>query len=243
MTKRTIPAAKGKLGVLMPGMGAVTSTFIAGVQLARKGLARPLGSLTQFQNIRLGKRYENRAPLIKNFVPLAALEDLTFGGWDIFEDSMWDAAMNAGVLAEHQLAPVRKELESVVPMPAVFDQAYVRNLKARQFKKGATKMHLAEQLMKDIELFKKSSGADRLVMVWCGSTEVSMERTAAHETVESLEKAMKANSQDVPPSMIYAYAAIRSGIPYANGAPNLSADIPALVDLAEKNGVPICGKD
>ncbi len=243
MAKRPIASSKGKLGVLLPGMGAVTSTLIAGVELAKKGMAAPKGSLTQLQTLRLGKRYENRAPLIKDFVPLAGLDDLVFGGWDIFEDSMWEAALKAGVLAEHQLAPVRKELESVVPMPAVFDQAYVRNLKPRQVKKAANKLQLAEQIMKDIELFKRSSGADRLVMIWCGSTEVSMEIGSAHESVEALEKAMKADSDDVPPSMIYAYAAIRSGIPYANGAPNLSADIPALVELAEKNGVPIAGKD
>ena len=243
MSPKKIPAAKGRLGVLLPGMGAVTSTFIAGVELAKKGLAKPIGSLTQLQTIRLGKRYENRAPLIKDFVPLASMGDLVFGGWDIFEDSMWEAAMKAGVLSETQLSPVRKELESVVPMPAVFDQAYVRNLKARQQKKAATKFDLAEQLIKDIALFKKSSGADRLVMIWCGSTEVSMEQSAVHETIEAFEKGLKANSPDIPPSMIYAYAAIRSGVPYANGAPNLSADVPALVELAEKNGVPMCGKD
>ncbi|MBI5596972.1 MAG: inositol-3-phosphate synthase [Elusimicrobia bacterium] len=243
MSPRKVPAAKGRLGVLLPGMGAVTSTLIAGVELAKKGLAKPIGSLTQLQTIRLGKRYEDRAPLIKEFVPLAGLEDLVFGGWDIFEDSMWEAAMKAGVLSEAQLAPVRKELEAIVPMPAVFDQDYVRNLKARQQKKAATKFELAEQVIKDIALFKKTSGAERLVMVWCGSTEVSMEPSAVHESVEAFEKGLKSNSPEIPPSMIYAYAAIRSGVPYANGAPNLSADIPALVELAERNGVPIGGKD
>ncbi|MBI3297454.1 MAG: inositol-3-phosphate synthase [Elusimicrobia bacterium] len=243
MTRRTIAPAKGRLGILLPGMGAVSSTFIAGVELAKKGLARPVGSLTQFQTIRLGKRYEDRAPLIKDFVPLAGLGDLVFGGWDIFEDSMWDAALKAGVLGEHQLAPVKDELDAIVPMPAVFDQAWVRNLKPLQAKKGATKLALAEQLIKDIEVFKKTSGADRVVMIWCGSTEVSLEPSAVHETIEAFEKGLKTNSPDIPPSMIYAYAAIRAGVPYANGAPNLSADIPALVELAEKNGVPIAGKD
>ncbi|TBR24547.1 inositol-3-phosphate synthase [bacterium] len=243
MAKRPIGPSKGKLGVLLPGMGAVSSTFIAGVELAKRGLARPLGSLTQLQTIRLGKRYEDRSPLIKDFVPLAGLSDLAFGGWDIFEDSMWDAALKAGVLGEHQLAPVKKELDAVVPMPAVFDQAYVRNLTPRQWKKGATKMHLADQLSKDIEVFKKSSGADRVVMVWCGSTEVSLEQSAVHESVEALEKGLKASSSEIPPSMIYAYAAARAGIPYANGAPNLSGDVPAIVELAEKNGSPIAGKD
>ncbi|MFH1725759.1 MAG: inositol-3-phosphate synthase [Elusimicrobiota bacterium] len=243
MTKKTIRPAEGKLGILLPGMGAVTSTFIAGLELIKKGLGEPKGSLTQLQTIRLGKRYENRNPLIKNFVPLAEIGDIVFGGWDIFEDSMWEAALKAGVLPEARILPVKKELESIVPMPAVFDQAYVRNLKASQAKKGADKMDLAKQLIKDIEIFKKNSGCDRLVMVWCGSTEVSMEQTAVHETVESLEDAMRKNSPDIPPSMIYAYAAIKSGIPYANGAPNLSADVPALVELAQKTGTPIAGKD
>ncbi|MFC1679999.1 inositol-3-phosphate synthase [Elusimicrobiota bacterium] len=243
MSKRSIKPAKGKLGVLLPGMGAVTSTFIAGVELIKKGFAIPKGSLTQLQRIRLGKRYEDRNPLIKNFVPLAKIEDLVFAGWDIFEDSMWEAAMKAGVLRESQIAPVRKELENIVPMPAVFDQAYVRNLKARQQKKGKNKMDLAQQLIKDIALFKKRSGVDRLVMVWCGSTEVSMEQTAVHESVDAFENGLRKSSPDIAPSMIYAYAAIKSGIPYANGAPNLSADVPALVELAQRNGSPIAGKD
>ncbi|OIO06423.1 MAG: inositol-3-phosphate synthase [Elusimicrobia bacterium CG1_02_63_36] len=243
MTKRTIKPAEGKLGVLLPGMGAVTSTFIAGVELMKKGLAAPKGSLTQLQRIRLGKRYENRNPRISEFVPLAQLSNLVFGGWDIFEDSVWEAALKAGVLPETRLAPVKKELEAIVPMPAVFDQSYVVNLKARQQKTGKNKMDLAEQLMKDIELFKKSNGCDRLVMVWCGSTEVHMEKTAVHETLEAFEQGLRDDSKDIPSSSIYAYAAIKSGVPYVNGAPNLSADFPALVELAEKNGVPIAGKD
>ncbi|HBL16415.1 MAG: inositol-3-phosphate synthase [Elusimicrobia bacterium GWA2_69_24] len=243
MTKRTIRPAKGKLGILLPGMGAVSSTFIAGVELIRRGLAEPKGSLTQLQRIRLGKRYENRNPLIKELVPLAELKDLRFGGWDIFEDSMWEACNKAGVLRESQIAPIRKELEAIRPMPAVFDQSYVKNLAPRQVKKWTNRMDLAQQLMRDIERFKKESGADRLVMIWCGSTETSMETAAAHESIEALEKAMKDDSRDIPPSMVYAYAAIKSGIPYANGAPNLSADIPALVDLADEAGTPISGKD
>jgi len=243
MAKRNIKPPKGKLGVLLPGMGAVTSTFIAGVEMIRKGLAEPKGSLTQLQTIRLGKRYENRNPLIKNVVPLAELGDLVFGGWDIFEDSMWDAAINAGVLREPQIAPVKKELDSVLPMPAVFDQAYVRNLKPKQVKKAKTKMDLANALIKDIELFKKRRKLDRLVMVWCGSTEVSMEETKVHRNIDAFEQGLRDSSVDIAPSMIYAYAAIKCGIPYANGAPNLSADIPALVELADRTGAPICGKD
>ncbi len=243
MTKRTIQPAEGKLGILIPGMGAVASTFIAGVELIKKGLATPKGSLSQLQRIRLGKRYENRNPLIKDFVPLSDLDSLVFGGWDIFEDTMWDSAMNAGVLREDQIKPIKKELEAIVPMPAVFDQSYVVNLKAKQQKTGKNKMDLAEQLIKDIELFKQNNNCDRLVMIWCGSTEVFMEKTKVHETIDAFEQGLRDNCKEIPPSSIYAYAAIKSGVPYANGAPNLSADFPALVELAEKNNVPICGKD
>ncbi len=243
MTKRTIKPAEGKLGILLPGMGAVTSTFIAGIELMKKGLATAKGSLSQLQTIRLGKRYENRNPLIKDFVPLAKVNDLVFGGWDIFEDSMWEACLNAGVLSETQIRPVKKELEGIIPMPAVFDQDFIRNLKPQQVKKGASKMDLAEQLIADIELFKKSSGANRLVMIWCGSTEILVEQKPVHESVESLEEGLRLSSPDIPPSMIYAYAAIKSGIPYANGAPNLSGDVPALVELARRTATPIIGKD
>ena len=237
-----IAPAAGRLGVLLPGMGAVTSTFIAGVELMKKGLGRPIGSLTQLQTIRLGKRYENRNPLIKDFVPLARMEDLVFGGWDLFDDNVYEAALKAGVLTPEQLAPVKKELSAIVPMPAVFDQSYVRNLRATQVKEG-NRWELAQQLMADIEQFKRKNKCDRVVMIWCGSTEVSTEPTELFNSIETLEEAMKDDSKEIPPSMVYAYAAIKLGIPYANGAPNLSADVPAMVELAERSGSPIAGKD
>jgi len=240
---RRIPPAKGRLGVLLPGMGAVTSTFIAGVELVKKGLGKPVGSVTQLQTIRLGKRYENRAPLIRDFVPLASLGQLVFGGWDLFPDDMWTAATKAEVLEKHRLEPVRKELEAVKPMTAVFDPAYVRNLKATHRKKGKTKWDLAAQVMADIAAFKKENGCDRVVMLWCGSTEILPERTAVHEDLEAFERGLKDSAPEIPPSMIYAYAALKSGVAYGNGAPNLSADIPALVELAALTGTPIMGKD
>ena len=240
---RPIAPAQGKLGILLPGMGAVTSTFIAGIELIKKGVSLPFGSLTQMQTIRLGKRYENRAPLIKEFVPLAELSDLAFGGWDIFEDSMHEAALKAGVLPESLLRPVRKELEAIRPWPAAFDQSYVRNLGGTHVKKEADKMGLAEAILRDIESFRKAQKLDRLVMIWCGSTEVHMETSPVHESIDSFEKGLRESSPDIPPSMIYAYAAILAGIPYANGAPNLSADVPALIELAQRNGVPVAGKD
>lgn len=243
MTKTKIKPAGGKLGVLMPGMGAVTSTVIAGVELAKKGLGRPFGSVTQLQRIRLGKRYENRNPLIRDFVKLAGIEDLVFGGWDIFPDSMYSAAMHAGVLQKDMLEPVKNELEAVKPMPAVFSRDFVKNLVPKQVKKGKNKMELAEALMRDIENFRKMTGVDRVVMVWCASTEIFLEPKPVHSTVEKFEKGLKGNSPDISPSMIYAYAAIKSGVPFANGAPNLCADIPALTDLAVKEGVPVAGKD
>jgi myo-inositol-1-phosphate synthase len=238
-----IPSAKGKLGVLLPGMGAVTSTFIAGVELVKKGLGKPVGSLTQLQTIRLGKRYENRAPLIKDFVPLAALDQLVFGGWDFFTDDMFVAATKAGVLDAAQLAPVKKELEAIKPMTAVYDPAYIRNIKAANPKKGKTKWDLAQQVIADIETFKKKNRCDRVVMLWCGSTEVLPNASPVHEDLEAFEEGLRNSSPEIPPSMIYAYAALKSGIAYGNGAPNLSADIPAMVELAELTGTPIMGKD
>jgi myo-inositol-1-phosphate synthase len=238
-----IRPAKGKLGVLLPGMGAVSSTFIAGVELAKKGLGKPIGSVTQLQTIRLGKRYENRSPLIKDFVPLASLEQLVFGGWDLFPDDMYTAAMKAAVLTPDMLAPVKKELEAVKPMTAVADAKYIKNLVPTHAKKGKTKLDLAQQVIADIESFKKKNGCDRVVMLWCGSTERLPEDAACHEDIESLEKGLRDNDPAIPPSMIYAYAAIKTGVAYGNGAPNLSADIPALVELAEQTQTPICGKD
>jgi myo-inositol-1-phosphate synthase len=238
-----IRPAKGKLGILLPGMGAVTSTFIAGVELVKKGLGQPIGSLTQLQTIRLGKRYENRAPLIKDFVPLAGLNDLVFGGWDLFPDNMYEAATKAGVLDKSVIDQVKKELEAVKPMPAVSDTAYIKNLKPTHVKKAKTKWDLAQQVIADIESFKKKNGCDRVVMLWCGSTEILPNDAACHQSIEALEEGLRNNDREIPPSMIYAYAAIKTGVPYGNGAPNLSADIPALVDLAERSGSPICGKD
>jgi myo-inositol-1-phosphate synthase len=224
-------------------MGAVTSTFIAGVELCKKGLGKPIGSLTQLQTIRLGKRYENRSPLIKDFVPLAALEDLVFGGWDLFADSMREAAAKAGVLEPGQIEPVCVELGAVKPMTAVHDPAYVRNLKGSHLKKGRTKWDLAQQVIADIRDFQKRTGARRLVMLWCGSTEVLPGPSPVHKSLAAFEEGLRQSSREIPPSMIYAYAAISLGIPYGNGAPNLSADIPALVGLAEKTSTPIAGKD
>lgn len=240
---KDIKPAKGKLGILIPGMGAVTSTFIAGVELMKKGLGIPIGSVTQMQRIRLGKRYENRHPLIKDFVPLAGLKDLVFGGWDIFTDDMYKTALKAGVLHPSQLEPVRTELEKIIPMPAVFDRHYVKNLYPQKTKKAKTKMQLAEMLIKDIENFAKKNKTARNVMIWCGSTEIFLKKTKTHSSLKSFEQGLKNNSKDISPSMIYAYAALKKGIPFANGAPNLSVDIPALTELAQKNGVAVSGKD
>ncbi|MEK7388682.1 MAG: inositol-3-phosphate synthase [Elusimicrobiota bacterium] len=238
-----IPPANGKLAVLLPGMGAVTSTFIAGVELIKKGLGKPVGSITQMQAIRLGKRYENRSPLIKDFVPLASLDQLVFGGWDLFTDDMFVAATKAGVLDAATLTPVAKELAAIKPMSPVYDPAYVKNLKAAAPKKGKTKWDLAQQVIADIESFKKKHGCERAVMLWCGSTEVLPPNAQCHEDAESFERGLKNNDPAIPPSMIYAYAAIMTKTAYGNGAPNLSADTPAMVELSEAFGVPVCGKD
>ncbi|MDT8306306.1 MAG: inositol-3-phosphate synthase [Anaerolineae bacterium] len=233
----------GKLGVLIPGLGAVGTTFIAGVLNIRRGLAAPIGSLTQMATIRLGKRTDGRSPLIKEFVPLAGLDDLVFGAWDIFEDNAYEAAKAAAVLDDKDLDSVRDELEAIKPMKAVFDREYVKRLDGPHVKTGATKMALADQLRDDIRDFKAANGADRLVMIWCGSTEIFLERTGIHATIENFEEGLRNSSPDIAPSMIYAYAAIMEGVAYVNGAPNLSADIPALVDLANDRGVPLAGKD
>jgi myo-inositol-1-phosphate synthase len=233
----------GKLGVLLPGLGAVATTFIAGTLLVRKGLALPIGSLTQMGTIRLGKRTERRFPKIKEFVPLADLNDLVFGGWDIFEDNAYESALKAGVLRKEHLDLVKDELEQIRPMKAVFDKKYVRKLDGPNVKKAKDKFELAQMLREDIREFKQKNNCDRLVMIWCGSTEVYMEPTEAHQTLEKFEEAMKRNDDAIAPSMIYAYAAIAEGVPYANGAPNLSVDIPALVQFAKEMKVPIAGKD
>jgi myo-inositol-1-phosphate synthase len=239
-----IAPAKGKLGVLLPGFGAVATTFVAGVEAARKGLAKPIGSVTQMQTIRLGKRTDNRAPLIKDFVPLAGLDDIVFGAWDPIADDGYASALNAGVLDKHEhLAPMKDFLQGIKPMPAAFDTHYVKKLTGPNVKKAKNKRDMAEQIRQDIRDFKQRSGADRLVMIWCGSTEIFIRPGRAHETLASFEKAMEENDETIAPSMLYAYAAIMEGIPYANGAPNLSADFPALENLAIERGVPIGGKD
>jgi myo-inositol-1-phosphate synthase len=234
---------EGGLAVLLPGLGAVSTTFIAGVEAIRKGLAKPIGSLTQMGHIRLGKRTEKRSPLIKDFVPLSELEQLSFAAWDIFEDDAYQSARNAGVLDASLLDQLRPDLEAVKPLKAVFDQSYVKRLSGTHVKKGKSKMDLAEQLMEDIREVKQKTGASRAVMIWCASTETYLEKSPVHQDVESFEKGLRESSPDIAPSMIYAYAAIRSGVPFANGAPNLTVDVPALVQLAYERGVPIGGKD
>jgi len=224
-------------------MGAVSTTTIAGVLAVRRGLAPPIGALTQMGTIRLGKRTEGRSPLIKDFVPLAALNDVVFGAWDLFQDNAYEAAKTAGVLEAQLLEQVKPELEAIEPMSAVFDRRYVKRLDGPNVKKGKTKKDLADQLIEDMRRFKKEHNCDRLVMVWCGSTEVFLTESPAHATLAAFEKALEANDDNIPSSMIYAYAAIKEGLPYANAAPNLSADVPALLELAAQTGSPLAGKD
>jgi myo-inositol-1-phosphate synthase len=238
-----IAPAEGKLGVMIPGMGAVATTFVAGVQAVRRGLAHPIGSLTQMGTIRLGKRTEGRSPSINEFVPLAEINDLVFTGWDPFEDDMYAAARKAGVLEKELLDNIKPFLSQIKPRPAVFDRQYVKRLDGPNVKKGKTKMDLAEQVRDDIRDFKKTSGASRLIMIWCGSTETFLQPTGVHQTVKSFEQAMAKNDENIAPSMIYSYAALSEGVPYANGAPNLTVDIPAMHELSRRNQAPICGKD
>ena len=238
-----IAPAQGRLGVLLVGMGAVSTTFVAGTLLVRKGLAPPTGSLAEMGTVRLGKRSEGRSPLIKDFVPLTALGDLVFGVWDIFEENGYEAAKTAGVLDESMLEQIRPELEAIRPMPAVFDQRYVKRLMGTNIKTGANKLELAERVRADIRDFKEAHHLDRLVMIWCGSTEIFMTPSDVHGSITRFEEAMASNSDEISSSMVYAYAALKEGIPYANAAPNLSADIPALDRLALDNGSPVAGKD
>jgi myo-inositol-1-phosphate synthase len=238
-----IAPAKGKLGILLVGLGAVSTTTIAGVLAVRKGLANPIGSLTQMGTIRLGKRTEGRSPKINEIVPLVNLDNIVFGGWDIFEENSYQAARTAGVLEPSLLDQIKPELEAIKPMTAVFDQRYVKRLDGPNVKKGKNKKDLAEQLRADIRAFKKDNGLDRLVMVWCGSTEVFMKESASHQSIEAFEKALEANDPTIPSSMIYTYAALMEDVPYANGAPNLSVDIPAMMALAQQKKLPIVGKD
>ena len=241
--KEQIAPAEGKLGILIPGLGAVATTFIAGVEAVKKGIAHPVGSLTQMGNIRLGKRTENRHPKINDFVPLAKLGDITFGGWDVYEDNVYEAAMHAKVLEQPLLDAVKPQLEAIKPMKAVFDKSYVSNLEGTNVKTAATKYDLAMQVIDDIENFKKQNNCSRVVMVWCGSTEKYISEADIHSSIEKFEAALKNNESLIAPSMIYAYAALKCGVPFANGAPNLTCDIPALIELAKKTNTPIGGKD
>jgi myo-inositol-1-phosphate synthase len=236
-----VEPAKGKLGVMVVGMGAVATTMIAGVEAVRRGLAQPIGSLTQMGTIRLGKRTDSNSPRIKDFVPLANLNDLVFTGWDIFEDNVYEAAAHAEVLKSETLAELKPYLETIKPMPAVFDRYYVKRLNGTHVKKGKNKRDLAEQVIADIRAFKKT--VDRVVMIWCGSTEIFMEPTTVHQSISSFERGLEKSDIGIASSQIYAYAALKEGVPFANGAPNLTVDIPAMIELSKQNDAPICGKD
>ncbi len=244
MNPRPIAPAKGKLGVLCVGLGAVASTFIAGVELARRGKARPIGSLTQLATIRLGKRTEHRTPLIKDFVPLAALEDMVFGAWDPIPDDCYESCLKCGVFDKHEhVEPIKAFLQTIKPMPAVFDQYYVKRLQGTNVKPGKSKRDWAEALRKDLRDFKAKTGCDRLVVVWCASTEIFIQPGPAHQTLETFEKAMDANDVSIAPSMLYAWAALMEGVPFANGAPNLTVDLPVMEKLSRDKKVAIGGKD
>ena len=233
--------AKGKLGVMVVGLGAVATTMIAGVEAVRRGVAKPIGSLTQMGTIRLGKRTDNKSPLMKEFVPLADLNDIVFTGWDIFEDNVYESAAHAKVLDKDLLQQLKPFLETIKPLPAVFDQYYVKRLHGTHVKKGKNKSDLAEQVRADIQAFRKT--VDRVVMIWCGSTEIFLEPSAVHQSIEAFEKGLESNDPGIAPSQIYAYAALSEGVPFANGAPNLTVDVPAMIELSKKNAAPICGKD
>ncbi len=240
---RKIAPAKGRLGVLTPGMGAVATTFYAGVESVRRGLTQPIGSLTQLANIRLGKRTEGRHPMIKDLVPLANLKDIVFGGWDPIPDDAYTAAKKAGVIDGEHREAIAPFLKSIKPMPAVFDNKYVKNLHGKNVKKGKTKRDLAEQLRQDIRDFKKANRLDRVVAVWCASTEIFLKPGAVHRNLASFEKAMDKNDDLIAPSMLYAYACLMEDVPFMNGAPNLTVDIPVMMDLAHERELPIGGKD
>jgi myo-inositol-1-phosphate synthase len=229
--------------VLIPGLGAVATTLIAGVEAIKKGFAQPIGSITQMANIHLNRKTGNDYPKVKDFVPLASLQDIVFGGWDIYEDNVYEAASRAKVLEPALLHALRPELEAIKPMKGVFDRNYVKNLDGTYTKTGANKYALAEALMDDIAQFQYAHDCDRIVIVWCGSTEKYTEISEVHSSIASFEKGLRENDPRIAPSMIYAYAAIRLGIAFMNGAPNLSCDIPALIDLAKQTDTPIGGKD
>ena len=243
MAHHAVTPHEGKLLVLTPGLGAVATTFVAGVEMVRQGGAQPVGSLSQMQTIRLGARSENRTPLIRDFCDIAPLDDLAFGAWDVHAADAYDAAVHAGVIDRHELAPMEDFLRTVRPMKAAFDQAYVRRLDGPNVKPKGTKMEWAEALREDIRRRLDETGAARAVMVWCGSTEVYLRPAPCHATVETFEEGLRADDPAISPSQLYAYAAVQEGVPYANGAPNLSADVPALERLAEEKGVPLAGKD
>ncbi|OQX75376.1 MAG: inositol-3-phosphate synthase [Bacteroidetes bacterium 4484_276] len=242
-SERKIKEPNGRLGILTPGMGAVSTTFMAGVIAANKDLGRPIGSISQMGKIRLGKRTENNNPNVKDFIPLAPMENMVFGGWDIFNDNVYKSAMNAGVLEKDLLNGIKDELTEIKPMPAVFDHNFIKNIDGENVKKEKNKMDYAKALMADISNFKEKNKCDRLVIIWCASTEVYTQITDVHLSIEKFEKALEDNHSAIAPSMIYAYAAIKSGVPFANGAPNLTVDTPALIELANKLNVPIAGKD
>ncbi len=239
----TIAPADGKLGVLIPGMGAVASTFIAGIEAIKQGMGEPIGSLTQLGTIRLGKRTDGRTPQIKDFVPLTPLHCLSFGTWDIYDDNAYEAALNARVLEADLLERVRDPLSQIKPMKAVFDSQYVKRIQGPNVKSGSNKMELAEAVMHDIREFQKRNGCNRLVMIWCGSTEAFHKSGTVHQSIASFEKGLHTSDPDIAPSQIYAYAALKLGVPFANGAPNLTTDVPAMLELSRDNQVPICGKD
>ncbi len=240
---QNIKKPEGKLGILTPGMGAVSTTFIAGIFAAKKGLGKPIGSISQMGKIRIGKRTDNRNPDVKDFVPLASMDDMVFGGWDIFYENTYDAAMRAGVLDKGLLYSIKDEMSAIKPMAAVFDHKFVKNIDGENIKNEKTKMDSAIALMTDIKNFKIENNCARLVMIWCASTEVYTEELEIHQTIENFETALQENHPAISPSMIYAYASIKSGVPFANGAPNLTVDIPALIELAKLLNVPIAGKD
>jgi myo-inositol-1-phosphate synthase len=240
--KEQVKEANGKLGILMPGLGAVATTMIAGVISSRRGLSKPIGSLTQMGSIRVGNKADNNEKLIKDYVPLAKLEDLVFGGWDVYEDNVYDAAMKAKVIDGHLLYEIKDELEKIVPYKAAFDKNYCKNLTGTYVKEG-TKWDLAQQVIEDIKDFKAKNDCERIVLVWCGSTEIYFEPSAIHQSVAAFEEALKNNDPLIAPSMIYAYAALKLGYAYANGAPNLTVDIPAMLELAEQTQTPVAGKD
>ncbi len=240
---KSIAPATGKLGILLVGNGAVATTFMAGVEAIRRGISKPFGSVTQMGHIRLGKRTDHRSPLVKDFVPLANLDDIVFGTWDCIPDNSYEAAVKAGVLKKELVDQLKPFLTAIQPMKAAFDRNYVKKLDGTHCKEGRTKADLADQIMDDIRRFKDTNRCSRLVVVWCASTEIYLKPAPCHDTLAKFEAAMRANDTNIAPSMLYAYAALKLGIPFANGAPNLTVDLPAIQELANSTGSPICGKD